>query len=465
MSSGWEPRVGVEVRTAKFGKAVITRVTHSGIIVKLTEFGDLEVELPQDQLEPMKNMQNQAGLSIQEIASREYFIESELTAGNRLPLRGEPGLRRSVEALRFGLVPDAALEALTVGIEELSNWSKGRFPSAHAGLPQASAISGPFGTGKSHTMAVIRRLAIRAGYVVAKVEVDGRAVSLSAPPKLLHQLWSSTQTAGLLSTTPLLDLYLRAIEAGKRAPTIALAGIDRIKSNYEVVEAIRKAGDIDKLGTLMESLLSSSDEVITSDVSRALRSERKSVYISARPRPMIGSQAGNRPYDFVEVLAGHAVIAQLAGFTGLIVTVDEFEVEQVLTRLQYERVSELLDVLGEYFGGRLNYSPAPLGIFFATVGNDGHEGDEAIASMVGTSDNAHFHLEPWSREQRAELAERIHGVYCDAYGISPIFNCASVDIVERQLSKFGDGDSGLVRSFIKRYVALLDMDYGPPSSQ
>jgi len=180
---------------------------------------------------------------------------------------------------------------------------------------------------------------------------------------------------------------------------------------------------------------------------------------------MIGSKPVDRPYDFVEVLAGHAVVAQLAGFAGLIVTVDEFEVEQVLTRIQYERVSELLHVLGEYFGGRLDYSPSPLGIFFATVGNDGHEGDEAIASMVGASSDAHFHLEPWSREQRAELAERIHGVYCDAYGISPAFNCAGVDNVERQLSKFGDGESGIVRSFIKRYVALLDMDYGPPSSQ
>jgi hypothetical protein len=165
------------------------------------------------------------------------------------------------------------------------------------------------------------------------------------------------------------------------------------------------------------------------------------------------------------VLAGHAKVAQLAGFKGLIVTVDEFEVEQVLTRNQYERVTELLQVLTEYFKDQLDYEPAPLGMFFATVGDDDHDGDQAISAMVGVSPDAHFYLEPWSLEERAELAERIHGVYCHAYAIDSPFDGALVDDVEHQLTVYGDEDSGLVRAFIKRYVARLDVVYGPSSTK
>jgi hypothetical protein len=464
MSTDWKPQVGMKVTASPFGSAVITRIAHSGIIVQLTELSGLEIELLQDQLQPVNDPLSMSARSIQESDVEEIPYRAQSREQEHSLLSDGADFRRSIDALRFGLVPDKALEALTVGIEELSDWSSRRFPEAHAGHPLASAVTGPFGTGKSHTMAVIRRLALRSGYVVARVEVDGRAVSLSAPAKLLHQLWTTTQLGDDRSATPLFDLYLRAVNKGRPAPSIAPRGIDRIQHNYEVVAAIRKAGHVDKHGTLLEALLSSSDEVVTSEVSRALRLERNPAYWNARPKPMIGSRVEDRPYDFVEVLAGHAVVAQLGGFKGLIVTVDEFEVERVLTRLQYQRVSDLLQILTDYFNDKLDYTGAPLGMFFATVGDDDHEGDEAISAMVGNSRDAHYYLESWSCEQRSELAERIYGVYCAAYGITSGYDSALADNVECQLSFYGDGDSGLVRAFIKSYVALLDVVFGPPFS-
>jgi hypothetical protein len=462
MTVDWEPRADMVVTADQLGRAFIIRVTQTGALVRLLDLGGLEVHLLREQLSPIGGSEPVAAVASSATAPRGTARSESLTSPKPSSLSGEVGLRRSIEALRFGLVPDQALEALTVGIEKLSAWSLSRFPCAHAGHPLASAITGPFGAGKSHTMAVIRRLALRQGYIVARVEVDGRAVSLSAPAKLLHQLWSTTQMNDRRSSTPLVDLYTMAVKTGQSAPSIAPRGIDRIKHNYEVVAAIHRAGQVDKHGPLIEALLSSSDEVTAAGVTRALRLERHAAYWDVRPKPMIGSTVADRPYDFVEVLAGHAVLAKMSGFKGLIVTVDEFEVEQMLTRVQYERVNDLLQVLTAYFNDKLEYQAAPLGMFFATVGDDGHEGDQAIAAMVGVSPNARHDLESWSRAQRAELAERIFGVYCASYGITAEFDTALVDNVERQLFAYGVSDSGLVRAFIKRCVALLDAAHGPP---
>lgn len=64
---------------------------------------------------------------------------------------------------------------------------------------------------------------------------------------------------------------------------------------------------------------------------------------------MIGNTVVDRPYDFVGSLAGNAIIAQLAGLRGLVVTIDEFEVEQsqlALSRLY--RVQQLLTAIHAY---------------------------------------------------------------------------------------------------------------------
>ena len=89
-------------------------------------------------------------------------------------------------------MPQQHIEDLTLGFAELEAWTLGRFPAARGDRPLVSAITGPFGTGKSHTMAVIRHLAQREGYVTARVEVDGQTISLAKPETFLYHLWGTT---------------------------------------------------------------------------------------------------------------------------------------------------------------------------------------------------------------------------------------------------------------------------------
>jgi hypothetical protein len=457
MSAAWSANPGDEIDTRQFGPAVFLRPIGAKALVRLSNYGNLEVEVELGDIAPIANS------AWVEAAKTVTVAESDSVPAKRTAaaMAGDAGARKSVEALRFGLVPDRHIAELTLGMEELEAWIAARLPSARGGQPLASAITGPFGTGKSHTMEVVRHIARREGYVVARVEVDGSNVSLSSPSKLLNRLWTTLGGKGLESFTPVLDLYLKAIEAGKPAPSIAPRGIDRIKHNYEVVSLLRRAGQIEKHGPVIDGLLSSSEEVTAIQATRMFSREPNVTFYDYSPKPMIGKRVQDRPYDFVEVLAGHATVAQLAGFKGLVITIDEFEVEQNLSWKLYERVNDLLALLAKYFAGETDYEAAPLALFFATVGGKGHEGDAAIDTMLADDPDGYYYLSPWSEMQRRQLAERLHRLYCQAYGENSEYIPGHATEVEQQIARYGDSDSGLIRAFIKRYIAVLDSSLGP----
>lgn len=292
--------------------------------------------------------------------------------------------RRTLEALRFGLVPVEGLEDFTIGFDDLRSWTLSRLPDA-SGKPSVSEICGPFGTGKSHSMAAIRHVARQEGFVTAGVEVDGRNVSLSEPERVLYSLWRSLRAEDLSSATPLLELYLRAIGRNERAPMMSPGGQDRIWNNYSTVRFMQRGELIDSLGYEMDCVLCSSDEVLASEVERRIRSAAWG--LDSKVMRMIGRKVDERPHDFVESLAGQAMVAKLAGYKGLVVTIDEFEVEQrFLSAQMLERVDALLAGLLNYLQGKSAVRAAPLAIFIASVGQEHHRGDAAVDEMIEAAD-------------------------------------------------------------------------------
>lgn len=367
--------------------------------------------------------------------------------------------RRTIEALRFGLVPPQGLEELTVGFDRFEQWVLSHLPHSHDGHPQISEVCGPFGTGKSHAMAVVRHIAHREGYLTASVEVNGNSITLANPKGLLFHLFNSLSGPGLHSSTPLVDLYIKAIERGHSAPVIAPRGIDRIQDNYATVLMLKQRGLIDKYGYSVDAILSCSDEFTTSHVAQEIRRDPSVYSYEVSLRPILGQRRGDRPYDFVEALAGTAVVAQLAGYKGLVIAIDEFEVER---RWAYQRVGELIDVLTKYLTGKLDHRPAPLAFFFATVG-EGGGGDQIVDDMITAAGSDYWLLHPLGPNERLHLARKIHAMYTEAYSVDTPFDPDVVVEVEEKLEETMGGDvGGEIRAFVKTYVAELDALYGPP---
>jgi hypothetical protein len=449
-------RVGVRVGTTHFGPGSVVRATKGGALVRLDGFGGVEVEVV-------------AGELVVLAASTAPSPTPDAAFAAVAPPRGDITARRSVEALRFGLVPQSAIEELTLGFADLRAWALANLPAALGDRPHVAAVTGPFGTGKSHTMAVIRYIAGREGYATARVEVDGQTISLARPETFLRQLWGSLSIPGGDSATPVFDLYARAIAAGQPAPAIladaedAPGRLDRVRQNYQVMADLHRRKQLDAHAYALDALLASSPEFTAADVARQIGARTAPRAGAAHLRRMLGNSVAERPHDLVAALVGHATVARLAGLRGLVVTIDEFEVEQVPSRASYARVRAHLGVLTAYLRGETAHRAAPLGLFFATVDEDETAADAVVGPMLAATDGGSYRLAPWPPAQRRELAGQIGRLYAAAYGREPDFDPALVDRVEGSLTYGGFDESGLIRAFIKRYVAALDTTYGPPA--
>jgi hypothetical protein len=450
-------RIGARVGTAHFGPGSVVRVTKSGALVRLDGFGGVEVAVLTGEL-----------VALDTSAAANIIPDAVLEAA-ATPPRGDIVARRAIEALRFGLVPQSAIEELTLGFADLRTWTLANLPATLGDRPHVAAVTGPFGTGKSHTMAVIRYIAGREGYATARVEVDGQTISLARPETFLRQLWGSLSTPGGDSATPVFDLYARAIEAGQPAPAIldeaddAPGVLDRVRQNYQVMAELHRRQQLDAHAYALDALLASSPEFTAADVARQIGARSKPRDGAAHLRRMLGNSVAERPCDLVAALAGHATVARLAGLRGLVVTIDEFEVEQVPSRASYARVRAHLGVLTAYLRGETAHRAAPLGLFFATVDED-ETGEEAVVGpMLAATGGGSYRLAPWPPALRRELAGQIGRLYAAAYGREPDFDPALVDRVEGSLTHGALDESGLIRAFIKRYVAALDAAYGPPA--
>src|SRR5438093_184151 len=105
MPPAFEP--GMEVTTSKFGSGTIREIRPDGAVVFLPALR-LMVNVPFAELQLLNGAQR-PGREVPKAQAAE-------------PDRGLAPFIRSVEALRFGIVPHDSLDRLTVGYESLRKW-------------------------------------------------------------------------------------------------------------------------------------------------------------------------------------------------------------------------------------------------------------------------------------------------------------------------------------------------------
>lgn len=456
-------KVGDRVMTLQFGPGRVERLEDGEAVIRLDGYGRMQIRESVSTLQLLESVDPPVGASTAATGggAQKPPVARSVPA---LSLPAPDERFQALEALRFGLVPMTRLQDLTVGYRSLRSWVEDQLPHNHGKGPTVAEITGPYGTGKSHTSAVVRQVAREHNYLTASVEVDGLSVSLSDPEKLLYALWSTLGGPDLESDTPLLDVYLRANSKTSLKPMVATAGIDRVRDNYMVVRLLQSRDLIDSFGEVMDKILSSSDDVTANEAITEICSDPSVARWEVPVKRMIGRRVDERPFDFVESIAGTASVATMAGYAGLVITVDEFEVEYGLTPQKYQRVGHLLSVLADYLARRTPHKPKPVAVFFATAGRDAEAHDVVVDALMERTGGGRQVLEPLGEADRADLGGKILDLYADAYGLSNV-DSSVTQTAEARLREIGAGsESGLTRAFIKQVMASLDLTYGPPNA-
>lgn len=245
--------------------------------------------------------------------------------------------RRTIEALRFGIVPHTKIRELSVGLEsEFENLQKAFHQTKDFG-GDARVVVGEYGAGKSHFFEVATQEAIERNFLVAKVSLDLNEVPPNRPQRIYNALIKSliypdSQDTGTL--VPLLDKILddKVLYSSLSEQLIGTV-FGSVLYNYSILRQQTSA----ELDTMLDWIYG--EKVFIKDVRACLIAKNKNF-------PVISLPASATSADlYCYLLNGWSWLASKAGYSGLVILIDESEHYSLLNQSGQERADNFFKAL------------------------------------------------------------------------------------------------------------------------
>lgn len=245
--------------------------------------------------------------------------------------------RRTIEALRFGVVPHHRIRELSFGLEQERQSLQSAFDAVEQTGGDVRVVLGEYGAGKSHFFELAVEEALARNFIVATTSLDVREVPPNRPQRIYNALirslrYPDTPDAGTL--VPLMERLLnqpgvyRALEEKLRGTTFATA-----LHNYSLMRG--------KSSEALEPLLDwiSGEKVYIKSVRDALMVKNQDYPV--RALSMMTTSADQYCY----LLNGWGWLASQAGYAGLAVLLDESEHYSLLNQRGQERADNFFKAL------------------------------------------------------------------------------------------------------------------------
>src|ERR1700730_8106769 len=97
-------------------------------------------------------------------------------------------LRRIFRHLKRGVFPPESVDAFTVGRERELVEVERRLREVSGGTTRHLFLEGQYGSGKSHVLKAIESIALREGFAVSWVILDGQNHPCNHPTRYFHSL-------------------------------------------------------------------------------------------------------------------------------------------------------------------------------------------------------------------------------------------------------------------------------------
>jgi len=378
--------------------------------------------------------------------------------------------KKIIEALRLGVVPEAEIEEYTVHrSEEIKEIEKG-FERVENEGGNSTIVLGEYGSGKSHFLDLIRSIALKKGFVVAKAEMDAYEIRPHRPKRLYRALMENIKWQLDSSETRLRDFIQFASEKSD-----ILSIMKDHKFFYPLLKMVLQSRS--SINDLLWEWAEGNE--IRLDY---LKKNIKCYAINNLPALYDSGYAADL---YCYILSGLSYMAKSIGFKGLVLLIDEGESIYMVNKYENEKANNFLK--GLFLASSGNFKDSDLlfhsykrrvypysyreknylyTIFAMTPRSEDIDSPEwlSAASII--------ELSPLDINDMQNLYNRLLEIYKKAY--SPFDLNNSEDILpilyrlwegfSKDLLKFRQCLKGLIETLdIKRHYPLAKISFGKDS--
>ncbi len=243
--------------------------------------------------------------------------------------------RRTVEALRYGVVPARRIRELSVGLKAERASLHRAFNEVSETGGEVRVILGEYGAGKSHFFELAAQEALEQNFLVATASLDLRAVPPNRPQRIYHALMRSLRYPHSTETglVPLLERLIAQPNYSTLQDSLRGTLFASALHNYSLMR--------EQSGEALELLLDwmSGEKVF-------IKSVRGAVAIKSKEFPIPSlSQMTTAADQYCYLLNGWGWLATEAGYAGLAVFIDESEHYSLLNQRGQERADNFFKAL------------------------------------------------------------------------------------------------------------------------
>ncbi len=364
--------------------------------------------------------------------------------------------RRGVLALKLGQVLEPHVFELSVGTDTARAKLEAVVDGAVQGRPRAVLIEGAWGSGKTHLLTMLRRIATDANMATASVILDGDGVRLSDPARLMEAFLGSLRYPGEAAPGGIGD-RLRTLRQSRSGWSPLSRGGARIADAIHAVP--ERAFDEPEIVTILEDYF-----MLSLSASQARIALARHGYRGVALPAMTARAVTERPDRFREHLEGWAEFVIQTGAKALALIVDELDVEYARTKgraaasvVAREARGGVLAALGECLRQRL-----PLVIAFGGVPAGDVPGEEDavsdVARRVGESILTIRAPNP-NQGQLGQLVRRVMALYERGYagGLASVDGPEAETLVDRVVREHLRESQPVPRRLVRHTLELLDV--------
>lgn len=378
------------------------------------------------------------------------------------------------ERLREGMVPERGLEAFAVGIDTPMNEIRRQLKMTKQGEGASKFLRGGYGCGKTFISQLTILEALQQNFAVAKVVVSPNDTQFYKFDEVYARIAGNLQTrmarGGALADC--IDRWIAAVEEA-----LVSEGLDEDAPDFDDKVQQRFEAELSELGkeeagadfiAVLRHYFRLKQQEQLPEAMQLLAWLAGSKNISASIKRAAGIKGEISSQTALTYLKGLLCLIKRAGYSGLVVAVDEMEtVLRMRTDIREKSLNGIRQIL--------DASPEFKGLFWLFTGTpEFYDSRKGVAGLAPLHDRITFRssggfinvrqpqleLTPFDSQRLREVALRLREIYPveDMQRLHQLINEDFIHKLAAQVTEGFGGDVGIIpRQFLREFVDVMDL--------